>query len=265
MKDLMKFWLGKQIEGLKSLLECNEKFIDSAPKGALKIRNRNGREELRRVTQHPRTEHSITKDPLAIAQLIQKEISEEAIRRCENNLKHMEQLRNKYLPIDTMAIKETLPESHRHLIKPYQDILYRHWSNQEYHKRFADQSKVIHTTHKGERVSSKSEVILANSLYENGIPYHYDERSIVTSDWGNHYYYDFVIPLPNGDKIYWEHLGMLSNREYMEHSLQKLYHYHQEGITIGRNLIITVDDVDGNCDSLAIYNIIQYMLLPHFR
>lgn len=260
----MTTWLGKQGQVLELLLKHNESFIRSSPEGGLKIRRRNGKEELRRVTYRPRTEHSITNDRMAVAHLIQKEISVEVICRCEHNIRQIKQLQNKYLPIDTMAIKEAMPQSHRHLVKPYQDILYDHWADQEYHKREDYNKQRIHTTRKGERVASKSEVIIANSLYENDIPYHYDEQSMVISNWGNHYYYDFTIPLPNGDKIYWEHFGMLSNREYMEHSLCKLYYYHQEGITIGRNLIITVDDIDGNCDSIAIYNVIKYILQPHF-
>lgn len=265
MEDLMGFWISKQIQVMEHLQKQSERFIDVAPEGSLKIRVRNGKKELRKVTQQPRRERSITNNPLAISQLLQKEISAEAIRRCQYNIKQLRQLHNKYLPIDTMAIKEAIPQSHSYLLKSHQAIMHNHWAKQKYDKREDTYRQAIHTTRKSELVASKSEVIIANGLFENDIPYHYDERSDITNEWNNCYYPDFTIMLPNGERIYWEHFGMLSDWEYLQRAMKKLSNYHAEGITIGRNLIITVDDTDGNCDSVAIYNIIQYILSPHFK
>lgn len=63
-------------------------------------------------------------------------------------------------------------------------------------------------------VRSKSEVIIANMLFERDIPFLY-EVPLYAPD-GTFYLPDFTITA-RGETWYWEHLGLLDREEYRNH------------------------------------------------
>lgn len=72
----------------------------------------------------------------------------------------------------------------------------------------------IHSTLADIMVRSKSEVIIANLLFERDIPFYY-EKPLYARD-GSFYLPDFTITY-RGEDYYWEHLGMLEQNAYREH------------------------------------------------
>jgi len=72
----------------------------------------------------------------------------------------------------------------------------------------------IHRTLIDIMVRSKSEALIANMLYSEGIKFDY-EKPLYASD-GTMYLPDFTIYYM-GDEWYWEHLGLLGNRNYEKH------------------------------------------------
>lgn len=77
----------------------------------------------------------------------------------------------------------------------------------------------IYSTVKGDRVRSKSEVIIANLLAQNGISYEYEKK--LEYENGKWIEPDFTIALPDGRELYWEHLGMLGVESYDKRWLEK--------------------------------------------
>lgn len=136
----------------------------------------------------------------------------------------------------------------------------------ELNDRFLE-DKLINKTRRGESVRSKSEVIIANLLYENKIDYNYEQR-LVGQD-GSVRYPDFTIEdADTGNIYYWEHLGMMFDPAYRERWQRKLQWYQAQGILPyeqggGPNgTIITSQDSDqGGIDSEAIENLIKQILL----
>ena len=76
----------------------------------------------------------------------------------------------------------------------------------------------IHRTLAEYMVRSKSEVIIANILFDRGIPFTY-EKPLFASD-GTFLLPDFTIAW-NGEEYYLEHLGMLDKTDYRNHWEQK--------------------------------------------
>ena len=75
-------------------------------------------------------------------------------------------------------------------------------------------------TDKGERVRSKSEVIIANALHRNKIPYRYEYPLQLSN--GKIVYPDFtVLNLKTRKEYIWEHFGMLDDPHYRETMLNK--------------------------------------------
>jgi hypothetical protein len=124
----------------------------------------------------------------------------------------------------------------------------------EIRKRYYEE-KLIHRTSRDEFVRSKSEVIIANMLNENGVSYEYEKELVIN---GTRKLPDFTIDDAESGKIwYWEHCGMMNNAAYQRHWEEKKAFYESNGIIEGKNLIVTRDDEYGGIDSVKIKAIIQ--------
>jgi energy-coupling factor transporter ATP-binding protein EcfA2 len=97
-----------------------------------------------------------------------------------------------------------------------------------YNRHIFLDSNLIHRTQRGERVRSKSELIIADKLYAAGIDYEYEPRISLN---GVERYPDFVIEDDeSGETWYWEHLGMMSVPAYLQRWEAKLEDYKAAGI-----------------------------------
>jgi predicted nuclease of restriction endonuclease-like RecB superfamily len=113
---------------------------------------------------------------------------------------------------------------------------------------------LIHITRSGEKVRSKSEVIIYNELDSVGIPFKY-ERSLSLPN-GKNFLPDFTI-FKGEKEIYWEHLGMLTDAKYRKDWEHKEKSYADNGISQDKgNLIVTFDKLNGGIDSSAIKEIV---------
>lgn len=124
------------------------------------------------------------------------------------------------------------------------------------------EDRLIHRTVRGEAVRSKSEVVIANLMHTKGIEYRYEEPLEID---GVTKFPDFTIEDDNtGERYYWEHLGMLSDGEYLRRWNEKLKWLNRHGIASREEgggtqgtLIVTRDSDDGGIDSEAISKLID--------
>ena len=106
---------------------------------------------------------------------------------------------------------------------------------------------IKYDTRRGEKVRSKSEAILADMLYDLGIPYHYEKPLIINN--GIVRYPDYtLLKVKTREEIYMEHFGLLENEEYRRGCLNKLDEYRKNGIYPGKNLILTYETSDNPLD-----------------
>lgn len=116
------------------------------------------------------------------------------------------------------------------------------------------EDKLVHRTARGEMVRSKSEVIIANALFYNNIPYTYEPDFEVE---GHIKKPDFMIDDADlGITWYWEHCGMMNDPKYKKRWLDKKALYKKNGIEEGKNLIVT-EDKNGSIDSELVQQIID--------
>ena len=72
---------------------------------------------------------------------------------------------------------------------------------------------------------------------------------------------DFTIDdAESGKLFYWEHCGMMSDRQYRQRWDDKKAVYAKHGIVEGKNLIVSYDDINGSIDSVAIKALIEKYL-----
>ncbi|MDO4492163.1 MAG: hypothetical protein Q4B85_13970, partial [Lachnospiraceae bacterium] len=141
---------------------------------------------------------------------------------------------------------ESYPESSKAYIQPINvsdDSFTQMWMQIPYERKMISEEYTTFLTNNGERVRSKSELTIANALYKRKIPYKYecplrlDKYSVI--------YPDFTILNSRTRKvIYWEHRGMMDDRDYARHAVKRMKDYQSAGICIGKDLIITEETVN---------------------
>lgn len=128
------------------------------------------------------------------------------------------------------------------------------------------EANLIHKTRKGLAVRSKSEVIIADLLYAKNIEFQYEQ--VLVGDDGTERWPDFTIfDDTTGQRIYWEHLGMLHRPSYRRNWKKKLKWYRKHGVLPREEgggpkgtLVTSRDDADGSISSFDIEEMIDDLL-----
>ncbi len=129
------------------------------------------------------------------------------------------------------------------------------WINADYEKNPSHPENLIHHCLDGTLVRSKSEVIIANALYTNKIPYRY-ECALYFDNLA--IFPDFTICHPRTMAIvYWEHFGMMDNNSYADNAYNKLKIYGNKGIIPSINLITTFETKTSPINSEKINKLIH--------
>lgn len=107
----------------------------------------------------------------------------------------------------------------------------------------------------GHRVRSKSEVMIADLLFEYGIPYRYENPIELN---GKTLFPDFTIMRLSDKKMYyWEHFGMMDVNSYSAKTSEKLSVYMANGILPSHNLITSFEDLNNPLSSVQIRKLIE--------
>ena len=129
------------------------------------------------------------------------------------------------------------------------------WMNGQYKCNPSHPENLIHKTMQGHLVRSKSEVIIANTLYMNQIPYRYENQLEVK---GVILYPDFTILHPKTNNLcYWEHFGMMDDSIYVKNAIKKIEQYGKSGYVQGRNFIATFESKEAPLNTFTINRVIQ--------
>jgi hypothetical protein len=107
---------------------------------------------------------------------------------------------------------------------------------------------LIHRTEKGHLVRSKSELVIANMLFQHGVEYEYERVCEGTTEPGR-LRPDFSFISPDGDVIVWEHLGLLNREDYRRGWEWKRQWFLRNGFVEGKTLFASVEDERGALDS----------------
>ena len=236
--------LQKEKDQLSTVIRDTERRLKTAPEGQIRVvKHRKGYQFYLR--EQPSDTSGIyipvSEKQKAIA-LIQKKYDQQILTAAQKQLTAIAKFLKEYQPGILKNIYELLPEVRKENIKPVEisDREYvEKWLSAEYPRKEFSEETPEHYTSNGERVRSKSEVMIADALRQAGIPYRYEcplELGQTTV------HPDFTILRTSDRKlIYWEHLGMMDDPDYCRKAFQKLRKYEANGIYPGVNLIITME------------------------
>ena len=184
-------------------------------------------------------------DSQIIRCMAQNDYNKKLIESIDERIKTLNYLVNAYPKGELIDTYDNLHPARKLVVQPIIE------SDEEYAKEWSEKSYLTNeydlpsqtmdtVTKNGEIVRSKSEVILANMFYDNGVPYRYEPELVLNS--GRRVFPDFICLNKRTRKEYiWEHFGMMDDLDYICRNIPKLREYEQSGYLFGINMIISYE------------------------
>lgn len=236
MDEFMKIML-KREKKLLELKKIKEKELISAPEGKLRIDGKGGNGNkpcyyVRNDSIDKRGTYIKAKDIALARKLAQKDYNEKVLKAVQEELKAIGACKSYYPKIEAEQVYENINEQRQKIVNPIQISDYEYkkkWEEFSYvGKSFCEDAPELFTD-RNERVRSKSEVIIADALNKVGVLYRYECPLELGDDIV--VYPDFtILKISTRENIYWEHLGMMDDKDYAEKAIHKINLYMQNGI-----------------------------------
>lgn len=244
--------LKKMLTDINSRIKSVNNELAVLPKGSLNVENRRGRPVPvhTKYEQGKRIRTSLLGNIDIQAKLLRAEFLQEELQCLEHNKLIIEKAIAQCKPYNfesrlhetEIRLKCDVAELLSHYFRTYDKI--STWAA-EYAPTDYRSSERRHVTSRGLYVRSKSEVLIAEKLYEYSISFRY-EQPVIASDITLHP--DFTIMRKDGKMFYWEHLGLTNSQKYLDLQNRKTQLYASIDIVPWDNLIITYDNADGIID-----------------
>ncbi len=265
--DTLHF-LHKEEKRLQRIITETSARIASSPEGCLEI-------DLTRGTPHYRHNIAVkgskkhsrhylgTNDLELIQNLAQKGYDVNLLKAALKQHKVLSVFLSQYDPQALKKIYEDLSPARRLLIRPEElddDTFIQRWEAVTYAPgEFAPTDPEFYAM-RGERVRSKSEKIIADTLLATPVPYRYEPPLTIIKGqkpWRP----DFLVLNKRTRKEYiWEHLGKMDDEDYCKKNIRKLETYLQQGFFIGETLLVTMETSENPLSTKIIDAIIDKYL-----
>lgn len=242
---------------LERVIRYLEERIANAPEGHLVIcAPKNGRavKYYRRMREPGNSEKTEKKTYIPSGKtetakaLADKGYCEAALVKAKRELAVVSVFLKKYPAGHFEDIYESLAPARRKLITPLQEpdeVYAERWLQEEYPRMGFREGDVWYMTARGEKVRSKSELIIADWLFNQGIPYRYEfpltlwdparGREVTLHP-------DFTILDPVTRKcFYLEHFGMMDDEGYYRNAMEKIALYEANGYFEGEQMLYSFE------------------------
>lgn len=276
--------LRARVAQLNAVIDLKLKALKCSPEGTLNISECRGNVQYyHRTTPDSTKGKYISKNNMTLARrLAQKDYDARLLKALKKEQKILKTALNELKGeqvqgLEISKIFQSLTSHRRALVTPVTltDEQYAAaWLSKKYEGKSFPPDAPEYYTARGERVRSKSEVIIADTLNRLGVPYHY-EYPITLKSGGRHttsgdlsrkatsltIYPDFLcLNLRTRQEFIWEHFGLMDDPAYSTKAVQKLQTYNQNDIHPGQSLIISTETADLPLNTKHIENIIQTYL-----
>ena len=266
--------LNSIIDYYDMMIAYYDKELSDAPDGKLSYNKSENRIQLLHIINQNgrRIRKGINNNETMKRALARKELAKRSVEILRNNRNSVMKALGNHEGFNLKDVLASMPRAYSYLPEEYfyennsrlllevDDRICRNieWGNQDYPESMYHSEMKNKMTSNGTYVRSKSELLIYESLLNNGIPMHYDEEQIVN---GIFIVPDFTFMDSRGDLFYWEYFGMMDDSVYAKRNLKKLSDYYDAGIIPGDNLITTFDKSD-SINMAMIQAIINNEIIP---
>lgn len=236
-----------EIERLLVQIKAREKEMKSLPEGKIRITSSHGTRQYHfREAVSKKEIYMSVKEKDLVKKMIQREYDHKVEKQLQRMKKELIHFLGAYNPRSVEETYEELCEAKKSLTTPVEmtDTMFiEEWNETNPGGKNVYPEIGIYDTDRGEKVRSKSEKIIADTLYRMNIPYQYEPQLKLA---GNKIVYPDFACLNVGKRktIYWEHLGLVQSNEYAAKNYLKLEYYEKNDILMGENLIVTSESAD---------------------
>ncbi len=250
-----------------------EEFQKNAPKGCLKYQ-RKGRKTYfyhqfwDENSKSWKRKYIKKENSLLMKELAQKHYYTEIYGVINRNVSALKDLIQKYHPENVQETYEDLSDVRKKLIEPLvisEEERIRQWNLEQYVSNSFHPENLRFETEQGDFVRSKSEVIIANILFQHrkDILYKYEKPLEVLVDRKiKTIYPDFTIMNIHTGKIwYWEHAGRMDDPIYANEFVKKTNTYVTNGFLPGKDVIFTYETMANPIEIFAIRRIVEEMVV----
>ena len=298
-KDCLLPLLRERIAELSSVVAALSKRLSRAPIGVLNVSPHRGGFQYFRVTAKTgRKGEYIPEEKMSLASAIAQRDYDVKMRAELQKLRGvLEKCVAKY---DVSVVENLYAQLHparrslvTPLVYPDEDVVAR-WSAVKYAGREFDADGPVLMTARGERVRSKSEIIIADALFLRGIPYRYEfphellhagacdvdvargvgEVRTGRCDAGGTrgglrargrkrvvVYPDFTcLNVRTRHEFVWEHFGMIDVPEYCQNMASKMEMYLMNGFCLGKNFVMTTETHDRPLNSMMVEKLLEQLV-----
>ena len=235
----------ERMKELKNVHKRITEALSKAPDGKIHIVNSGGRVQyyLRSSPREKSGMYLSKTNTQQVRTFLQKSYDEKVLKILEKEIQILGSFARSFSGLDQSLQKvyESYPDKSKQFLQPIDisDSLYvQSWLNTPYTGKPLPEECPRYITDNGEQVRSKSELNIANALFKEKVPYKYecplmlDKYTII--------YPDFTVLNPRTRKvIYWEHRGMMDDRDYAKHTVKRIKDYQAAGYYLGYDLLIT--------------------------
>lgn len=276
-KDQMLPLLNERIRDLSCAIKQIENLLKNAPSDHLRVSPHNGSFQYYLVTKEsgkkglfiPKRNWDVAK------RIAQRDYDSSLLEKLYDQLRVLQACVAGYRPECAESCWSRQHPSRCRITQPRlisDDEYANDWENVEYHGHSFEKECPVLRSAKGERMRSKSEVIIANALFHFRVPYRYEfplrlkisscsreesskKKTIVVSP-------DFTcLNKKKRKEFIWEHFGLIDNSAYASNMALKLDEYQKNGFFPGENLIMTFETSERPLDYETVEMLVRKYLL----
>lgn len=239
----MQAQITERMSYLANIISSTEKSLQNAPTGKLRS-SLCGRHIRYYRCEEPDSHNGryLNKSESAVIYaLAQKEYDEKVLSSAKTEYMQLETLKTFYKNSSVESVLGNIHKNRKTKIKPLllpDEEYVAQWQSQTYEpsEHSCDENLI---SDRGEKMRSKSEVLIANALNRYNIPYHYEKPLYID---GKVLHPDFtILNVRFRSEYIWEHFGKMGDQAYAENVMFKLNRYMTNGFLPGKNLIFTVE------------------------
>ena len=264
----------KRLDCLKQLYDECCQALEKMPEGSLRISSKSKSGKVMYYHRRTKSERYGKYIPLSrmelVSALIQKEYYVSTLSDIGQEIRQLEKIITFYEKACKKDVKNQKSGPRSMLLSRTSDLLndfnclsefalsedeyaYR-WINQPFEAKPFEDGQRFFSTRRGEKVRSKSELIIADCLDEAGIDYKYEcplnmKKYIIHPDFT-------ILDRRRRKIIYWEHLGMMDDPAYAEKAILRIKAYADNNIYEGDRLILSFESANAQIDTAQIRSII---------
>jgi len=266
--------LSRRAADLLNLIKIKEHALKNAPAGSVRIvQRRNNVLQFYKKTEAGDYQGSYMprEDDALARRLVQKDYDQRSLEKAKQELRLIQQFQTSLQKSSTDTAFAALDKTRQTLVTPatLTDAKYAElWQKQPYRKnnKYKENQKL--TTDNSELVRSKSEVIIANLLKSNNVPYRYEFSIVIeckdsgedSEDYCEFHPDFYCLNVRTRQEFVWEHFGKMDDAEYAVRAIEKLALYSANGYFPGKNLIITMESNSSQIKSDEIKRVIKEYL-----